>query len=454
MECCKPTIITYKFNFSMINLGCNKNLVDSQYLLWKLLSFTKYNKFYKINYFSDPFDKQVEYVFVNSCWFLSTWRQETYETIKQLIDNNKKVYLLWCALSYFENIDKQTAEYKKFKKLLSNKNIFQIGWQDFEKISILSIIKGFNSNKNNYIFPNLPRAYTNAVYKYEYIKIAEWCNNRCTFCIIPKIRWKQQSLPIENIISEIKNMLIAEIEEIILLSQDITRYGIDIYNKYMLFDLLKQIEKIKANFHYRLMYMYPDILSIQKLKQVKSLNKFLPYFDIPLQHISSKILKLMWRFYDEKWIYNLLYFIDKNWKEKFIRTNFIIGFPQETEQDIKNLINFIKQSPLDNIALFEYHDEYFAPSYKLDWKLSDIEIHNRFLEVKKAVDQKLEQNHKKRIWKTYTWYIMDIADKKIVVRPVLHAPEIDEYDTIKADQIINSSKKENIEIWHKITCLL
>ena len=233
MECCRPDIKTYKFNFSMINLGCNKNLVDSQYLLWKLLSFTKYNKFYKINYFADPFDRNVEYVFVNSCWFLSTWRQEAYDTIKQLTDSNKKVYILWCALSYFKNIDKQTSEAKKFKKLLSMENIYQIGWQDFEKISIISIINGYFSKKNNYIFPNLPRAYTNAVYKYEYIKIAEWCNNSCSFCIIPKIRWKQQPLPIEYVISEIKNMLNAGIEEIILLSQDITRYGIDVYNEYL-----------------------------------------------------------------------------------------------------------------------------------------------------------------------------------------------------------------------------
>jgi len=444
------------FFFSSINLGCNKNLVDTQYLLWKLLSFQKYNKFYNIQYFTEALDESVEFVFLNTCWFLSTGRKETVSMIKELLEHNKKIYLVGCVPNYFKNIDNVSKEAKEFLELISHPNIFQLSWKDFDKISILQLSQGYDSRKFDWFsFPDSPRAYTNIDYKFEYIKIAEWCNNSCSFCIIPKIRGKQKSMKLEVILEEIRNLLKSGVEEIIILAQDTTRYWIDLYEKPYLFELLEEIEKIEGNFVYRLLYLYPDILTLKQLEKLKGFKKFLPYFDIPLQHISAPILKNMGRFYNTESIYKFLDFIYNNFPTRFVRTNLIVWFPWETKDDINQLIEFVEKSDIDNIAIFEYHDEKFAPSSKLDWKLSDEEVHNHFLQVKKIVDKKLDEKSQWRKWKEYIGYIMDIRGEwdnmNFVVRPILHAPEIDEYDILTLSQITGvCNENGELDIWEKI----
>ena len=128
------------------------------------------------------------------------------------------------------------------------------------------------------------------------------------------------------------------IEEIILIAQDTTRYGTDLYGKPMLFELLQEIDKLKGNFKFRLLYLYPDILTLDHLKKLTKLKKFIPYFDIPLQHISAPLLKKMGRFYNEEAVYQFLNFIKDNFPKKFVRTNIIIGFPGETDEDQQKLL--------------------------------------------------------------------------------------------------------------------
>jgi len=431
-----------KFNFSFINLGCSKNLVDTQFLLWNIFWLAGNNPNYEINYSTEPYDNSVKYVFLNTCGFISSGRYEMLETINKLINEDKVVYLLGCGLYYFQNLDKtkiNKKEMKERKKLLQNKNIHLLSWDDWNEISLERLVKWYDSK----IFWESPiykwiRAYTNAEYWFEYLKIAEWCNNNCSFCIIPKIRWKQKSLPIEEIIEEIENMLKVWIEEIILIAQDTNIYGIDLYGKSMLFELLEKIEKIDWNFMYRILYLYPDVLTLKQLEKLKEFEKFIPYFDIPLQHISTNVLKNMGRFYDQKHIYRLLDFIDKNFETKFVRTNIIVWFPWETQENFEELCSFVEDSNFDNVALFEYHDEPLAESSKLenkvDWKI----IHERFsklkkiLEVRDARERPLQQ--KEKIW-FITWFKGTEENPTIIVRPWLHAPEIDSYDEIKLDQI-------------------
>lgn len=313
-------------------------------------------------------------------------------------------------------------------------------------------MKWYNSTDFKYFkFSNSPRAYTNAEFWFEYLKIAEWCDNHCTFCIIPKLRWKQKSLPIDKILIEIHNMINSGIQEIILIAQDTTTYWRDLYGESKLFELLENIEKIKCDFKYRLLYLYPDIITIKELKRLTKFKKFIPYFDIPLQHISSPILKRMWRFYDEQKIYQLLDFIKKEFPISFIRTNFIIWFPGETNEDHKKLLDFIKLEYFDNIALFEYHDEPFATSSKLDNKVPDNIIRKRFTQTKQLVNRQLINLENNRKWKEKVWYIMDFMYDEITVRPELHAPEIDPYDKIKLDQIIwKYWENPELEIWDLI----
>ncbi|MCF7835446.1 MiaB/RimO family radical SAM methylthiotransferase [Candidatus Gracilibacteria bacterium] len=437
------------------------------------------NPNYEINYNTDPYDKQVDFVFLNTCGFISSGREEMISTMNDLIKKGKKVYLLGCGLQYFKTLSnaKTNAPLIKgglggFKEEIKiTKDIFHLSRSDFENITIAKLLKGYNSpDFKDFKFTEYPRAYTNAEFGFEYLKIAEGCDNHCTFCIIPKLRGKQKSLPIEKIINEIYNMLNAGIQEIILIAQDTTTYGRDLYGESKLFELLEEIEKIDADFQYRLLYLYPDIITIKELKRLTRFKKFIPYFDIPLQHISSPILKRMGRFYDEKKIYQLLDFIKKEFPNSFIRTNFIIGFPGEEAEDNQKLLEFINLKYFDNIALFEYHDEPFATSSKLDKKVPDTIIRKRFTEARQLVNRQLLDREDNRKGKEYIGYIMDIQtnlssltkevagmkgtteDLKtlITVRPQLHAPEIDPYDEIKLEQITGVFEDKDLEIGDKI----
>lgn len=448
-----------KLKFSFINLGCNKNLVDTQFLLGNIFSLAWNNPNYEIDYINDPYDDEVEYVFLNTCGFISSGRYEMFEEIDKLLDAGKRIYLLGCALQYFEStlsddMDSEAEiEQRKWKEIVKNSKIHFLSRSDWDKMSAENILAWFDSKKfgESPIFNGI-RAYTNIDYGFEYLKIAEWCNNHCTFCIIPKIRWKQKSLPIEEVVQQAQELVNNWVKEIILLAQDTNRYWLDLYGKSMLFELLENLEKIEWNFVYRVLYLYPDILTLNHLEKLKKLKKFVPYFDIPLQHINPEILKRMWRFYDKNHILKLLDFIDKNFKEKFVRTNIIVWFPWETEKEFDELCEFLKSYHFDNVALFEYHDEPLAESSKLNWKVDEKEIHRRF-QILQGIIEDIPQ--KKRKNKDEIWYIMwfewDENDPIIIVRPRLHAPEIDEYDQIKLKNIKwIFSDTENLDIWCKI----
>lgn len=419
----------YIFNFSSINLGCNKNLVDTQFLLGRILWFNTLNSNYEVNYFANPDETEVEYIFVNTCGFLSSGRKEMMDTLQKLINDGKKPIVLGCWVQYFQTLDKNNAP-----ELL--KNISLLSWGDLDKITVLDIIKGYSSQKfEEFEFNNNVRAYTNSIYSFEYVKIAEWCNNNCSFCIIPKIRGKQKSIAVEKVLSEVENMVKSGIQEIIILSQDTTRYWIDLYGKPAMFELLEKLEELPYDFKYRLLYLYPDIVTLKQLEKLKTFKKFIPYFDIPLQHISSNVLKRMWRFYDSEYISQFLEFIDKNFETRFVRTNIIVWFPWETDSDFAELKEFLEKWYFDNVALFEYHDEPMADSSKLDNKVDDKTISERFNILRKIVDDKLEFKELSKKWTQQEWFVMDILENTLMVRPWLNAPEIDSYDEVPFELI-------------------
>lgn len=437
--------MSQNINFSLINLWCNKNLVDSQHLLWKLLS--QNNEETEINYFSDPFSENIDIVFINTCWFIRSWREEMLDTIQEVLKNWKKIGLFWCWLEYFERLDK-----KSYPEILDNPNIRKINWKNIDKITPQKILKSKNYQEFDWFeFPKCERAYTNIQYWFEYIKISEGCDNNCSFCIIPKIRGKQKSKKIKTILEETENIIESWGEEIIFLAQDTTRYWTDIYWKPSLFELLEKTEKLEKDFYYRLLYLYPDIVSLKQLKKLSKMEKFLPYFDIPIQHISSNVLKRMKRFYDENYIYKFWDFIENNFPERFIRTNIIVWFPWETQKDFEKLYNFLKKTDIDNISIFEYHDEEKSESKKLNEKIDYKTIHQRFLILKELTDKKLQKKYEKRKHKEQYWYITNISENKITVRPYMSAPEIDPYDKIEFEKIKRVLNENGIiDIWEKI----
>ena len=441
--------------FSFINLWCNKNLVDTQYLLWKILE--NYSKDFQ--YSTDPYAKETEIVFLNTCSFVSSWRDEMFETIEKLKKMKKKICIIWCWVQYFEYLTKNNKisdeETKKWDEIKQNKDISFLSRKEVSNFTPEMLKKTENLFCNDFVRPESARAYTNIDLWYEYLKIAEGCNNHCSFCIIPKIRGPQKSLPIETIIQEAKQLIAEWTKEIILLAQDTTRYGIDLYQAAKLFELLEKLDNLEWDFKYRVLYMYPDILTKKHLEKLTTLKKFIPYFDLPLQHSSPKILKSMWRFYNHDMTLELLNFIKNNFKEYFIRTNFIIWFPWETQEDFDHLITFIKQDYFNNIALFEYHDEKLSESSKLPDKVDEKIIRERFQITKKLVDKLLKDREIQRKNKEFTGTISDIQSTKngsykITIRPSLNCPEIDNEDKVPLENIIESYDWDELDIWCRV----
>ncbi len=482
-----------KVHISMINLWCNKNLVDSQLFLWKLLS----ENVDSIEYYSDPYEKNVEIVILNTCSFISSGREEMFQTVEKLLWKNKKVCIIWCGVQYFERLLKNMPSFKKGggfnevedggflsiddkkspprqvgeplsvkghnsqlqeelyrrEKMLKNEDISYLSRNDLS-LANLQNLTSRSQTFQDFCRYSAPRLLTNYENRYEYLKIAEWCNNSCAFCIIPQIRWKMTSLPIKSVLAEAENLLKQWIEELIIVAQDTMRYGTDFSSKSQLLPLLHELDKLPYDFKYRILYLYPDILTLKQLEEFASLEKFIPYFDIPLQHISPKLLKSMGRFYDDKMIHTLLKWIRKLFPNSFIRTNIIIWFPGETDEDMELLQPFLNEDYFDNIALFEYHDEPLAPSSTLENKVPDSLIHSRFKTIRWQVDKLLKAREKKRKWKNQIGFVERIREEKsqifLSIRPEIHCPEIDPVDEVKLENVIQCFDGEEIETGSKV----
>ena len=515
-----------KVHISMINLWCNKNLVDSQLFLWKLLSESGD----KIEYYSDPYEKNVEIVILNTCSFISSGREEMFQTVEKLLSKKKKVCIIWCGVQYFEKLLKKNIssflkegdhevvedfyswnrlpqsmesiacdkgvkipspqsgvsplskgeqkipplspltegglsqpewqleqELERREKILENENISYLSRNDLT-LANLQNLTSRSQTFDDFCRYSAPRLLTNFENRYEYLKIAEWCNNSCAFCIIPQIRWKLTSQPIKSVLTEAENLLKQWIEELIIVAQDTMRYWTDFSAKSQLLPLLHELDKLPYDFKYRILYLYPDILTLKQLEEFASLEKFIPYFDIPLQHISPKLLKSMGRFYDDKMIHTLLKWIRKLFPNSFIRTNIIIWFPWETDEDMKLLQSFLDEDYFDNIALFEYHDEPLAKSSTFENKVPDDVIHSRFKTICWQVDKLLKAREKKRRWKNQIGFVESIREKKgqifLSIRPEINCPEIDPVDEVKLEKVIQCFDGEEIEIGSRVEYLI
>ncbi len=445
------------FYFSAINLWCSKNLVDLEFMIWNIFNLSKD---VDIQFFQNPDDEEVEYIIINTCWFLSSSRDEAEKTIKTYDDAWKKIIVMWCYtevkddvfLSSLKNLHSVIPhdDSKNLDFIFKNNALKNIK-TNLEKVKVEKIQNYLKniwwdwvSRKAFIWWSKDVRAYFNADLWYEYLKISEWCDNNCTFCIIPTIRWRQKSRTIEDILEEIKTMVNYGVKEIQIISQDTTRYWTDLYNEAKLVDLLEKIDELKLDFKYRLYYMYPDILTLDHLDRLKKLKKMLPYFDIPFQHISSNVLKKMWRFYNEDHIHTLLEYIKTNFENAFLHTNFIVWFPWEKEEDFEKLKDFIKKYEFDSVSLFGYHDEKLATSYKLWEKIDDENIKTRVSELKEILNKIYDQKDRKRKNTIQKWYITEINWNNITIRPEIKAPEVDEYDNVNIKNIL---WEKNLEIW-------
>lgn len=353
--------------FFVISLGCPKNQVDSEVLIGSLEEAG-----YRFEESED-----LDFVVINTCGFISDAVEESYATIKEVLNLKKqgkigKVIVTGCLVQRFrEKIKKDFREVDLVLGIDSEPKLPEILKNSHRDLNILPSKWIYTGREPRVLLsPN-----------FAYVKVAEGCNRRCAFCIIPKMRGRYRSRPIEDVIDEIYSLANVGIKEIILVAQDLTLYGYDIYGKPVLDKLIKEIDKIPDVEWVRLMYLYPAGLTRRLVDAIGESEKVVRYIHLPIQHSSDRILKRMRRAGGRRSVERSLKMIRKYIPEFFVRTEVIAGFPGETEEDFEDLYEFLNDWRPERIAIFPYSDEKEAFSSKLDGKVPLEVINDRVTEL-------------------------------------------------------------------------
>lgn len=419
-------------NVGFISLGCSKNLVDTEIAIGIFK-----NK--KYNIVNNP--KEADIIVINTCGFIESAKEEAINTILEMAEykKHKCKYLIamGCLVERYKNeLEKSLPEVDLFIKF-SDYNEFEHKIDKLIKQENCEEKKDFN-RLDNY----LDKVITTGT-KIAYLRIAEGCSNRCTYCAIPYIRGPLVSRKFEDIIEETKSLALHGYEEIIVIAQDTTKYGIDLYGKTRLAELLNEISKIDGIRWIRFLYAYPETITDELIQLVKENEKICKYFDIPLQHISDSVLKRMNRKSNSKSIRKLIEKIRKEIPEAILRTSLIVGFPGETQKDFEELYNFVKETKFDRLGVFMYSKEDGTPAEKLPNQIHGNTKKARYNKIMNLQQQISRQNLEKRIGKTYETLVENktFDNKYWIGRTKMDIPEMDGVIYIKNDnnqELINN----------------
>ena len=402
-------------NVHIVTLGCSKNDVDSS-MMYSLLDKNKYQMV------NEP--SQADILIVNTCGFIDAAKEESIDTILESVEYKnegkcKKVLLSGClAQRYPEELIKEIPE---IDGIIGTGNIDYINELLDRSLAGDLFIKTDNLNS----------AYIEGVRKEvvkttEYVKISEGCNNNCSYCIIPSLRGKNRSRKIEDIYSEVDYLVSKGAREIILIAQNTTDYGIDLYSKYSLAKLIKEISKIEDLKWIRVLYLYPDHFTEELIEEFKNNDKLVNYVDMPLQHISDDVLKRMNRKTSKDHIIKTLKNLRKSVPDIVIRTTFIVGFPGESDDDFNQLVDFIEDIKFDKLGIFEYSLEEGTGAASLDEQISDSVKDKRKNEVMAIQSEISADILSKNIGKRLEVLIEEEVDEENYVgRTYMDSPEID-----------------------------
>jgi len=403
-----------KEKVSIISLGCPKNLVDSERIAGKLL-LSGYDFTY------DP--EEADDIVINTCAFLASARSEAEEVINEFLEKKKnglvrKLIVAGCYPSLYG--ESMVNKFKGVNAVISTNNLNDI-------VSALKFEKSFVSSIP--VSETLPRLKFTLPH-YEYLKIADGCNHSCAFCLIPKIKGRLHSFEKDFLFQESLFLAQNGVKELIIIAQDIVQYGIDLYGEPKLIELLDRISKIPQISWIRLMYTYPSPNTYKLLKYMESNPKIVPYIDMPIQHISEKILKKMKRLTGRKEIEETISMI-----KEFgfaLRSSIIVGLPYEGEKEFEELKDFLMKYQIDHIGVFEYSNEEGAESFSFP----QVEAHikeRRLEEILKLKDS-IARLRAKRLIGRKIESIIDYYDpkrKESIGRTVYDAPEVDDILIVK-----------------------
>ncbi|MFH1783035.1 MAG: 30S ribosomal protein S12 methylthiotransferase RimO [Candidatus Omnitrophota bacterium] len=382
-----------KKTFSIISLGCPRNLVDSEYIA---------NEFKEKGFDLKDEAGKAHTVIINTCSFIEDAKVESIDTILKVIDAKKKgdvkrIIVAGCLPErYSKKLKKEFKEIDEFRGVLD----FKATFKDKDRTT-------------------LTPSY------YSYLKISEGCKNRCTYCIIPYLKGPYTSRPIGPAVEEARGLFKKNIKEIILVGQDTSLYGSDLYGKKRLAELLKKIDDITDGKWVRLLYCHPKNLGRDVLQIIKNSKNICKYIDLPIEHISSNILKRMGRKIKKSKIVALIKRIRDIIPGVALRTSFIVGFPGETGEDFRELVEFMKDVKFERLGIFKYSREEGTPAYKYKGQISEKIKEERFKEA-----MLIQQEVSREVNRGFMGRVMDVLieeekDGAFVGRTEYDAPEVD-----------------------------
>lgn len=400
---------------NIITLGCSKNLVDSESLMRQLEA----NGF-KVMHDSNSY---AEIVVINTCGFINDAKQESIETILQFEDLRKskkieKLFVFGCLSErYKEELENEIPVVDKY----------------FGVYNLKELVESIGTNYKEEL---IGERYLTTPKHYAYLKISEGCDRTCSFCAIPLIKGKHISRPIEDLVKEAEFLISKGVKEIILIAQDLSYYGLDLYKENKLAKLIDKLSDIKGLKWLRLHYTFPAKFPLDAIKVMKAKKNICKYMDIPVQHISNKLLKNMRRGISKEQTYDLIRYFRKEIPEMALRTTLLVGHPGETVEDFNELIEFIKWAKFERLGVFTYSEEentYSAKHFKDDIPFSIKQARmDEIMEVQRDISNELNNN---RIGELYKVIIDRKEGEYYVGRTEFDSPEVDN------EVIINSDKK-------------
>ena len=405
-------------NVGFISLGCSKNLVDTE----MTIGLFKKNNYNIVN---EP--QKADIIVINTCGFIESAKEEAINTILEMAEYKKNrckyLIVMGCLVQrYKKDLEKSIPEVDLFIKYSDYNSL----WEQIE----------------NLIGPDTKKTYKSLEFMdrvistgntYAYLRIAEGCSNFCTFCAIPSIRGKYVSRKIEDILDEAQKLANEGYKELIVIAQDTTKYGIDIYNEPKLAYLLSKLCEIDGIKWIRFLYSYPETITDELIETVKNNDKICSYFDIPIHHISNKVLKRMNRKSTKECIYNLITKLRCEIPNVIIRTTVMVGFPGETKEDFEELYEFVNWAKFDRLGAFSYSKEDNTPAEKLTDQIHPMTKKSRLNKIMKLQQEISNEKNKNLIGKEFEVLVesKSFDGKFYIARSYMDVPEIDGFVYLK-----------------------
>lgn len=404
----------------VISLGCVKNEVDSE----TILSFLTRNNFEVITN-----KKEADAIIINTCGFIEDAKRESLNVIKDCRKYNTKIIVVGCLVERY---------YDELKELLPEVDLF-IPIRKYKKMN--QLIRGLFKTEIVEQYNPYYRVLSTPGYT-AYLKISDGCSNHCAYCAIPLIRGEFSSVPKTKLLKEVDRLISLNIKELVIISQDTSKYGSDLYKDYNIASLLKDILKKKHFISIRLLYLYSYEVSDELLDLFRDNQKvLLPYFDIPIQHSSNKMLKAMNRKDTTEDILSLVRRIRKKMPKAILRTTLIVGFPGENESDITCLERFVKSVKFDHLGIFKYSKEEGTVGFDLPDQIDEEVKEERLKRIALAQQEVSYLKNKEHIGEEITGIVINIRNNQLFVRSYITAP-----DDVDGDLILLNDTKDVVNI--------